>query len=251
MSEPQGCCVILQPTFLPWLGWFDMVDQVELLVILDDVQFSKQSWQQRNRIRTRAGLELINVPIKTSGRLGQLILECEFANNSFVEKIIKTLNGNYGKAPFFRDNFAEVAEKLRSGASSGKLVDLNCTMIEWIANKLEIRTPMVRSSYLDVQGHRGDRVAALCSKVGMSHYLSPAGAEEYLAKDFMAFESRNISVDLHVYEHPDYPQLYRPFIPFATILDLIFNVGPAALEIMRSGRRESRPLVPKAFKGGA
>ena len=79
-------CVIAQPTFLPWLGWFDLADQGDVMVILDDVSFSKQSWQQRNRIRTPAGLEFLSVPVKTSGLLGQLILDCEIADPRFAAK---------------------------------------------------------------------------------------------------------------------------------------------------------------------
>ena len=85
---------IAQPTFLPWMGWFDLADQVDALILLDDVAFSKQSWQQRNRIRTRNGLEFLIVPVKTSGRLGQKISDCELAGQSFAVKLGKTLQAN-------------------------------------------------------------------------------------------------------------------------------------------------------------
>ena len=242
MATPKAS-VILQPTFLPWLGWFDLADQSDILVILDDVQFSKQSWQQRNRIRTQSGLDFLTIPVKTSGRLGQLIRDCEFSDTLFVEKMIRSLQMNYARTPFFADYFGELSERMRAGVATGRLVELNCMLIEWIADKLDIRTPMVRSSTLDVGGQRGERVAAICERVESSFYLSPAGAEDYLRDDFAAFERRKIKVALHVYEHPVYRQGFQPFIPYASAVDLLFNTGPAASAILRSGRRAGRPLV--------
>jgi len=234
--------VISQPTFLPWLGWFDLADQSDIMIILDDVAFSKQSWQQRNRIRTPNGLEFLSVPVKTSGRLGQRIVDCELADQPFIEKMLKTLQANYAKAPFFPDAVDELATTMRTAANTGRLVELNCALISWIAGRLELTTPMVRASTLNAGGERGEHVAAICATVGADRYLSPAGAEDYLIEDKSAFDRRGISVWLHVYEHPQYVQRFAPFMPYASALDLIFNVGPAAAEVMRSGRRPARAL---------
>ena len=236
-------CVISQPTFLPWLGWFDLVDQGEVMVLLDDVAFSKQSWQQRNRIRTPKGLEFLSVPVKSSGRLGQRIMDCELAGVGFVGKMVKTLQANYAKAPHFAGAIAELEAVLQAGAGSGRLVELNCALIAWMAARLEVSTPMLRASSLGVAGQRGEHVAAICAQLGAQRYLSPAGAEDYLREDRAAFASRGIEVLLHVYEHPTYAQRYAPFEPYASALDLIFNAGPAAAQLMRSGRRPSRPLA--------
>jgi hypothetical protein len=233
---------ISQPTFLPWIGWFDLADQVDEFVILDDVAFSKQSWQQRNRIRTRNGLEFLSVPAKTAGRLGQSILDCELVDQLFVTKMVKTLQANYVKAPFFETFFDDFSDTLISGANTSRLAELNCALIFWMATKLGVTTPMIRSSTLGVRGERGERVAAICEYVGAKRYLSPAGAESYLIEDNEAFEKRDIEVLIQMYEHPEYVQRFTPFIPYASALDLIFNVGPQAGEAMRSGRRLARPL---------
>ncbi|NTV11159.1 MAG: WbqC family protein [Zoogloea sp.] len=235
-------CVISQPTFLPWLGWFDLADQADVMVILDDVAFSKQSWQQRNRIRTRNGLEFLSVPVKTAGRLGQLIADCELADMPFADKMLRSLQGNYARAPYFSDAFDELAATLKSAAATGRLVELNCALIAWMSARLGLATPMLRASTLTTGGQRGEHVAAICESVGADRYLSPAGAEEYLVEDKAAFDRRGISVWLHVYEHPEYPQRFAPFVPYASALDLIFNAGPAAGDVMRSGRRPARPL---------
>jgi len=235
-------CVISQPTFLPWLGWFDLADQGSVMIILDDVAFSKQSWQQRNRIRTRNGLEFLSVPVKTSGRLGQRIMDCELADQPFVEKMLKTLQANYAKAPFFEDAIDELAATMRTAAGTGRLVELNCALISWMASRLDVTTPMIRASTLKVGGQRGEHVAAICECVSANRYLSPAGAEGYLMEDKGAFDRRGIVVRLHVFEHPQYLQRFSPFMPYASALDLIFNIGPAAGEVMRSGRGQARAV---------
>ena len=233
---------IAQPTFLPWLGWFDLADQVDRLVILDDVSFSKQSWQQRNRIRTQSGLDFITVPVKKSGRFGQHIVDCELANQMFLEKILNSLKANYAKSSFFKEYFESFESTFRLSASNNFLVELNCNMIYWIADVLQVKTPMVRSTTLNVGGERGEHVAGICQDVGAKLYLSPAGAEDYLIEDRRAFDSRDIEIQFHVYDHPVYEQRFDPFIPFASAIDLIFNCGPNAAAIMRSGRRVPRKL---------
>ena len=236
----EKTCVISQPTFLPWLGWFDLADQGDVMIILDDVAFSKQSWQQRNRIRTRNGLEFLSVPVSTSGRLGQRILDCELADQPFVEKMLKTLRANYAKAPFFENAIDELGAAMITAADTGSLVELNCALISWMAGRLEVATPMIRASTLGAGGQRGEHVAAICECMGADRYLSPEGAESYLVEDRVAFDRRGISIWIHVFEHPQYVQRFPPFMPYASALDLIFNAGPAAAEVMRSGRRPAR-----------
>ena len=239
-------CAISQPTFLPWTGWFDLVDQSDVMILLDDVQFSKQSWQQRNRLRTRNGLEYISVPVKTAGRLAQRIIDCKLADDRFVHKTLGTLQANYAKAAFFGESAEELARILKFAASTASLLELNCELISWMAGKLGITTPMVRASALAVTGRRGEHVAALCEAVGAEHYVSPPGAEAYLSEDRSAFDRRGIVISIQVYEHPEYPQCFEPFMPYASALDLIFNAGPAAGEIMRAGRKPVRPIAPSS-----
>lgn len=234
--------VIAQPTFLPWVGWFDLADQADLLILLDDVAFSKQSWQQRNRIRTANGLSYVTVPVRTAGRLGQPIIETELVDSQFAEKLIKTMQLNYARAPFFRRYFTEFSDVLLTSASSGMLSVLNVSLINWLMAQLGIQTKSIRSSDAGITGNRGALVAKLCESVAGTRYLSPAGAEAYLLHDRCAFDDRSIAVDLHVYEHPVYRQCLSPFIPYASVLDLLLNEGDESLNIVRSGRRPARPL---------
>ena len=233
---------ISQPTFLPWLGWFDLADQADLFVILDTVAFSKQSWQQRNRIRTQNGLEYLSVPVKTSGRFGQQIKDCEIVNQVYLVKMIKSVHINYIRAPFFESVYSDFINTMQTAASSNRLADLNIALIFWMSKYLDISTKMVLASTLNVSGQRGEYVAAICECMGAHRYLSPLGSEGYLLEDRRSFERRDVEVFIQMYEHPEYAQQFKPFIPFASTLDLIFNLGPTAGAVMRSGRRVSRPL---------
>jgi len=233
---------IAQPTFLPWAGWFDLADQVDLLIVLDDVAFSKQSWQQRNRLRTAAGLSYVTVPVRTAGKLGQRIVDTELADTAVVDKILRTVSQNYSRAPHFSRYFAEFSAVLKQSATTGMLADLNSGLIDWLLLQLGIATPQVRSSELAVEGKRGAMVANLCKHVGASRYVSPAGAQEYLLEDRAEFDKRGIAVGLQVYEHPIYRQCFQPFMPYASVLDLLLNEGDAAAAILRSGRRPPRTL---------
>lgn len=233
---------IQQPTFLPWLGWFDIADQADLLVLLDDVVFSKRSWQQRNRLRTSRGLEYITVPTRTAGRHGQTILEVEVADPEFASRFERTVAVNYSRTQYYSSLFPGFREALHSSADAALLSKLNVGLIEWMSSVMGIVTPWLTSSTLEAEGKRGEYLAALCEALDADSYISPAGAEAYLLEDRGAFDRRDIKVGLHEYRHPDYRQAFAPFIAYASTLDLLFNEGPRALEIIRSGRRPVRAL---------
>lgn len=244
-SSRAKTAVIAQPTFLPWVGWFDLADQADILILLDDVAFSKQSWQQRNRIRNAKGLSYLTLPVKTAGRLGQLILDTELAGDDLVSRISGSISASYAKAPYFSEYFGSLIDVISTAASTGKLVELNSALIGWFMKAFGIAVPVVRSSSLSVAGQRGEHVALLCESVGARRYLSPVGAKEYLLEDIAEFESRGITVQLHSYEHPVYRQQYSPFEAYASALDLLMNEGSESLDIIRSGRLESISLMAR------
>lgn len=238
----EDFCVISQPTFMPWLGWFDLVDQAKIMVLLDDVAFSKQTWQQRNRIRTHKGLEFITVPVKTSGKLGQKIYECEISDNTFSKKIFKTIRLNYSKSKhsYLIDQIERV---FLDSLYDSKLFSLNKAIIKWMCNYLGIKTKIINASDLLLKGKRGEHVSLICKNIKAYNYLSPAGAEDYLKEDIASFENKKIKIFLHEYDHPIYKQLYSPFFPYASTLDLILNEGDKSLEIIKQGRKKLKPLT--------
>lgn len=229
--------VINQPTYLPWIGYFDLIDQAGQFIVLDCVQFEKRSWQQRNRIRTRAGLQWLTVPVKTEGRFGQLIREVEIADPKFWTDHSRAIEFAYRRAPFF-DNYFPPLERLLHAHSEGLLLDLNVALLRWLCAELGLRTPMVMASGLQQSGKRTELLANLCSVFGASEYLSPAGSAAYLLAEAAVMRRQGIEVVFHNYQHPVYRQNASGFAPFASVIDLLFNEGPRSYEILRSGRRE-------------
>jgi hypothetical protein len=227
---------VCQPTYLPWLGYFDLIDQVDAFVLLDTVQFEKQSWQQRNRIKTPTGLQWLTVPVMFRGRLGQQILEVEIRDPDFVRKHLRAVELNYRRAPFFETYFPELSQILQSCSSSTFLVDLNIRIIRWLNSILGIRIQVLRSSQLNEKGRRSQLLVNICRALSADSYLSPLGSSTYLLDDLSLFSHADIKVAFQHYEHPQYRQLFPPFVSHASVLDLTFNEGPAALEIIRCGR---------------
>ena len=227
---------ISQPAYLPWLGYFDLIDQVDTFVLLDSAQFEKQSWQQRNRIKTPTGLQWLTVPVIFRGRFGQRIQDVEIRDREFFRQHLRAIELNYRRAPYFEKYFPELAEILESRASS-LLVDLNQRLIHWFCGVLDIRTEIGRSSDLAETGRRSELLVNLCRHMQSKCYLSPLGSAVYLLNDLSKFSEAGIEVEFQHYEHPQYRQLFMPFQSHASVLDLIFNEGDAAMSILRTGRR--------------
>ncbi len=233
---------ICQPTYLPWLGYFDLMDQVDTFVLLDNVQFEKQSWQQRNRIKTPTGLQWLTVPVVFRGRLSQRIHEVEIRDAAFGRKHLRGVELNYAHAPFFREFFPALSTILKEIAPQTHLADLNLQLIQWLTGILGIRTPLLRASTLGVEGKRTELLAGICRKLGASQYVSPIGSAEYLLAEIDILARAGVETVFHHYEHPSYAQQFPPFAAFASVIDLIFNEGGGSMEIVRSGR--GVPLCP-------
>jgi len=225
---------ISQPTYLPWIGYLDLIDQVDLFVILDNVQFAKQTWQQRNRIRTTAGLQWLTVPVKL--HFGQLISEVEIRKPDFHVDHLRAMELAYRRTAHFQTYFEGISGRLAKRESSF-LVDLNVSVLAWLMEALAIKTPLVRASSLGQSGKRTELLANICSALGATEYISPAGSAAYLLAEQELLTSRGIEVLFHHYEHPVYRQLHKPFTPYASVIDLMFNEGNEALNVVRSGRK--------------
>lgn len=227
---------ISQPAYLPWLGYFDLIDQVDTFVLLDSAQFEKQSWQQRNRIKTPNGLQWLTVPVLFRGRFGQRIQDVEIRDPDFFRQHLRAVELNYRRSPCFEQFFPEFSEILARCASS-RLVELNQSLILWFCRILGIQSRILRSSDLDEKGKRSELLVNLCRHLQSQSYLSPLGSAAYLLDDLNQFAEAGIEVEFQHYEHPAYRQLFGPFQSHASALDLIFNEGDAAMAIVRSGRR--------------
>ncbi len=233
---------ISQPTYLPWIGYFDLMDQVDVFVLLDSVQFEKQSWQQRNRIKTPIGLQWVTVPVHFHGRFGQLIRDVEIRDADFWVKHWRAIELNYARARFFTKYSGDLDHRVRE-YDRKYLANLNIEIIQWCADALGIKTILVRSSTLQHAGKRTELLANICEGFGATQYVSPLGSAVYLLEEKNIFAAHGIDVVFQHYEHPEYRQLFPPFLPYASALDLIFNEGDGAYEIMRKGRRS--PFTPE------
>jgi WbqC-like protein family len=229
---------IAQPTYLPWLGYFDLLDQVDQFVLLDSVQFERQSWQQRNRIKTPKGLEWLTVPVVFRGKLSQTIAEVQIREPEFWYDHLRAIELNYKRAPFFDRYFGGLRDVIQLEAGTLSLPQLTIALLRWFSDVIGIQTPTIRSSQMQVSGKRTQLLADICVCLGASVYLSPPGSAEYIIDDLPILSDRAIEVTFHHYEHPVYSQLFPPFQPYACVLDLLFNEGDNALPIIRSGRRQ-------------
>jgi len=219
------------------MGYFDLIDQVDCFVFLDNVQFSRQSWQQRNRVKMPDGLGWITVPVAISGRFGQSIAEAPIKDQAFTIKHSRTVEMNYRRSPYFQRFFPFFEKLLKAAAQLGTLGSLNIQLIEGLVEALGIARRFVRASELQAAGKRTELLAGICCALGAREYLSPLGSAVYLNSELEHMEKHDIRVSFQQYVHPDYPQLFPPFSPYASVVDLIFNTGSEALAVVRAGRR--------------
>jgi hypothetical protein len=238
---------ISQPTYLPWLGYFDLIHSVDIFVFLDSVQFEKQSWQQRNRIKTPDGLQWLTVPVIFRGRLSQQIKDVQIREPEFWRKHLRTIELNYRRSPYFDMYFSDLSSILKSFDAGSPLLELNIALIVWMMKMFGLRTQLVRSSTLEQGGKKSGLLLNICRLLNARTYFSPLGSANYLLPDMQAFHDYGIDVLFQQYIHPEYSQMFSPFVPYASALDLLFNEGARALEILLSGRR--RPYLPDELKG--
>jgi len=223
----------MQPTYLPWIGYFSLIDQSDVFVFLDNVEFSKQSWQQRNRIKTANGAQWLTVPVMHKDS-NMYLNNVRIKNNSnYVKKHIKSIKQNYQKTPYF-DKYFDDLSKIISNANNF-LIELNIELIKWICSCLKINTKFIRSSSIrfNEQDEKVEKLVEICKKVNADQYLSPEGSKEYIDENNI-FEKNNIMLVYHFYKHPRYKQLYGEFIPYMSCIDLLFNEGEESLKLIRN-----------------
>ena len=221
--------VVLQPGYLPWLGYFDLLKKADVFVHYDDVQFDKHGWRNRNRVKGPKGAVWLTVPVLHGGRGAQSILEVEIDNRqSWRRKQLSTLEQLYARAPFSKAYLPRLREILDRPWS--RLVDLDFAVIEWLAETLGIATPRYRSSELDIGGSRNERLINLCRHFAASRYMSGDAARAYL--DVTAFAAAGVEVVWHNYAHPTYLQQHGEFLPYLSVIDLLLNEGGNSLAIL-------------------
>ena len=222
---------ILQPNYLPWKGVFDMINMVDIFIFLDDVQYTKNDWRNRNKIKTVNGPQWLTVPVK-SNSINQKIYEVEVSDKiNWQKKHHKSFLINYGKAKYFKD-FEWLLEDFYKKNHWKKLNELNIYTIKKICEILNIKTLFYKSSKLNITGEKNERLIKMISYFGGKTYISGPAAKNYL--NFELFEQNNIKIHFMKYKYLKYPQLYGSFIHEVTILDVLFNCGKNAFKYVFS-----------------
>jgi hypothetical protein len=220
---------LLQSNYIPWKGYFDMIAKSNVFVIYDEVQFTKNDWRNRNKIKSSTGLEWITIPVKVKS-LHQKISETEIAQNNWKKKHLGTLQANYGKAPFYKESMPLIDELYE--INSTLISEINQHMIIAICNYLDIPTQIIRSETLNLQGNKEERIIDACEKLQATHYLSGTSAKSYI--NIENFQEKHLVIDWMNYSnYKEYSQLHTPFEHGVSILDLIFNKGKASKDFMK------------------
>jgi hypothetical protein len=223
---------VVQPSYLPWRGYFHLIQKSDVFVFYDCVQYDTGGWRNRNRIKTPDGIRWLTVPVHTTGHLVARtpIKDVPIVRNSdWSARHSKVLNCNYGSAEFFGD-YQSLLDEIYS-RNDARLCDLTCAATELIARALGIEhTRFVRSSTLPAKGVKTDRLISVLEAIGAVHYISGPSAKSYLEMD--KFNEVGISVEFMDYNYRPYPQLHGRFEPMVTILDLLLNTGPEAAKFI-------------------
>ncbi len=230
---------IHQPHYLPWLRYFEKIARSDVFIVLDDVQYEKNGFQNRNKIKTAQGWTYLTVPVKrpTLRPIHEIEIEC---SSGWREKHARALEMNYRKAPYFERYWPELNDLFQREWTH--LAALNEAMMRLFMGQLGIETRLVNSRDIPTTGTSTDRLVELCRSVGGTEYLSGAYAvQAYL--DPTAMEAAGIRLAFQEWTAPTYPQLYPSagFIPDLGVVDLLFNAGPRALELLLAAGSVSYP----------
>jgi WbqC-like protein family len=228
--------VVLQPGYLPWLGFFDQMRRADVFVYYDDVQYDTHGWRNRNRIKTQQGPLWLTVPVRHSGLSKPRILDVAIdARTNWARKHVASIRQAYAAAPFVKQYVPALEQVLTR--SWDRIVDLDLAVTALMAEWLGVRPRIERASLLGIDGGQSERLVNICRHFGATRYLSGSAARDYL--DVALFESNGIAVEWQDFTHPVYPQLHGAFLPYMSALDLILNCGPESHSVLASERADS------------
>lgn len=221
---------ILQPGYLPWAGYFDQMNKADVFVNATNLQYTRQDWRSRNRIKTRKGWQWLTVPVKSRGMYHAAINEIRVNNDiPWAGKHLNLLRENYSEAAYFKEYLPFFEETYHRHWEF--LLDLDIHIIAYIRKVLGIHNRSVDIQELNMgQVGRNDRIISICQKLGATVYLSGNAAKNYIKPEL--FEEAGIHLEYQEYDHPVYPQLHGEFIPFMSVIDLLFNCGPKSLSVI-------------------
>jgi hypothetical protein len=217
---------IHQPQYLPWLGYFDKIRQADIFCYLDSVQYKKNDWQNRNRIKTSQGWQWLTVPVHF--QFPEKISEVKINTTvNWRKKHLQALVTNYRRAPYF-EKYIEVFGQVYS-EDWVSVSELNIRFIERLVDALGMsQKPAVKSSQLALREDPTDRLIDVCRELEADTYLAGQDGTKYM--DLERFKENGIGVIIQDFKHPEYPQMFDGFQSHMSVVDLLFNCGPASLD---------------------
>lgn len=240
-ADPTLKCVILQPSYIPWRGYFHQIQKADVFVFYDDVQYDKRGWRNRNRVKTPQGLRWLTIPVRSRARVeNALIKDIRICwERPWAQTHWSTLRHSYSRAPYFQ-KYEPLLEAF-FGRRDELLADFTIAFTLALAGELGIRhTRFLRSSSLKVEGVKSDRLLSVLGAVGSRHYISGPSARAYINEPKVS--AAGVSVEYMTYEYPEYSQLHPPYDPFVSILDLLFMEGPEAGRLIWTAAENRGPV---------
>ena len=226
---------IVKSNYIPWKGYFDLINLVDEFILFDDMQYTRRDWRNRNLIKTRDGLKWLTIPVAVKGNYFQKIKETRVSDSEWARRHWESIVHNYSKAQHFAV-YRELFEDLYLGSHESFLSQINYAFLTAICKILGIDTRITWSDdYTSVEG-KTERLVNICKQAGATTYISGPAARDYI--DQTLFNDENISLEYMDYSsYPEYRQLFPPFEHGVSIIDLIFNEGPDARKYMKSFAR--------------
>ena len=220
-----------QPVYLPWLGLFHKIASADLFCYFDIVQYQRKDYNNRNKVKTSNGELWLSVPVESKNHLSKNVSKILIVQDNWVKKHLKSIELNYKKTPFFKDYFPEL-QSILINDSKDSLGYLNLKLLEYFMECLKIDTPIVKASDYNFEGIGSDLVLDMCVKLDADSYIFGEQGKNYA--DVKAFKESEVVVKFQDYIHPVYRQIGRNFLPYMSIIDLLFNEGEKSYEILMS-----------------
>ncbi len=217
---------ISQSNYIPWKGYFNLIKSVDEFILLDNVQYTRRDWRNRNLIKTPHGLRWLTIPVDVKGHFDCTIEQVKTFGSTWRQDHWNQLSQAYRKAPFF-DPYKDALRSILLDSAEDSLSKINLTFIKAINSWLDIQTPIRWAHEFAPKPGKNERLIDICQQLGATVYLSGPAAKEYL--DEGLFAQSGIAVEWANYEgFPEYEQLYPPFVHGVSVLDLLFNKGPSS-----------------------
>jgi hypothetical protein len=226
-----------QPGYLPWLGLFHKIAVADLFCYFDIVQYQTKDYNNRNKIKTHSGAIWLSVPVESKDHFEKCVGEIRIMQNGWQRKHVKSIQHAYQKALYFGDYGAEL-ESILLRESHETLSALNLEILRFLLRALAIETPIVKASDYEFQGTKSDLVLDMCRQLKADVYVFGSQGRDYA--DVAKFQAAGVTPCFQDYRHPTYRQLHGEFLPYMSVIDLLFNEGPRSREILLSGN-DARP----------